>query len=59
MSTRTVVTEVETFPLEAQLPDGGYGASKVRLPVRVATLVKRSPPRTAPSAGASPSARRG
>ncbi|MFK4267427.1 mandelate racemase/muconate lactonizing enzyme family protein [Streptomyces milbemycinicus] len=40
MSTRTVVTEVETFPLEAHLPDGGYGASKVRLPVRVATLVK-------------------
>ncbi|MEV7391550.1 mandelate racemase/muconate lactonizing enzyme family protein [Streptomyces sp. NPDC091215] len=40
MSTRTVVTEVETFPLESPLPDGGYGASKVRLPVRAATLVK-------------------
>ncbi|GAA4013337.1 mandelate racemase/muconate lactonizing enzyme family protein [Streptomyces plumbiresistens] len=40
MSTRTVVTAVETFPLEAPLLDGGYGASKTRLPVRAATLVK-------------------
>jgi D-galactarolactone cycloisomerase len=34
------VVRVETFPLEAPLPDGGYGASKVRLAARVATLVK-------------------
>jgi D-galactarolactone cycloisomerase len=37
---RPCVARVESFPLEAPLPDGGYGASTVRLPARIATLVK-------------------
>ena len=37
---RPRVARVESFPLEAPLPDGGYGASMVRLAARVATLVK-------------------
>ena len=37
---RPRVDRVETFPLEAVLPDGGYGASKVLLPARVCTIVK-------------------
>lgn len=37
---RPVIDRVETFPLEYILPDGGYGASRVRLPARTATLVK-------------------
>jgi D-galactarolactone cycloisomerase len=37
---RPTVARVETFPLEAVLPDGGYGASKVLLPARVCTIVK-------------------
>ncbi|WP_190812800.1 mandelate racemase/muconate lactonizing enzyme family protein [Saccharopolyspora pogona] len=40
MPSRPVVTEIETFPLEFVLPDGGYGASKVINPARVATIVK-------------------
>jgi D-galactarolactone cycloisomerase len=34
------VARVEAFALEAPLPGGGYGASTVRLPARIATLVK-------------------
>lgn len=37
---RPTVTEVETFPLESEIPDGGYGSSKGRVTHRVATLVK-------------------
>ncbi|GGQ35798.1 mandelate racemase/muconate lactonizing enzyme family protein [Streptomyces mutabilis] len=40
MSTRTTVTTVETFPLEARLAGGGFGSAKARVPARVATLVK-------------------
>ncbi|MEB3370130.1 mandelate racemase/muconate lactonizing enzyme family protein [Saccharopolyspora mangrovi] len=40
MSGRATVTEIETFPLEFVLPDGGYGASKVINAARVATIVK-------------------
>lgn len=37
---RPVVDAVETYPLEYVLPDGGYGASRVRVPARIATLIK-------------------
>lgn len=29
-----IVARVEAFPLEAPLPDGGYGSSMTRVPVR-------------------------
>jgi D-galactarolactone cycloisomerase len=34
------IERVETFALEHELPDGGYGASKIRPAARTATLVK-------------------
>ncbi|MEU6128456.1 mandelate racemase/muconate lactonizing enzyme family protein [Saccharopolyspora sp. NPDC047091] len=40
MPSRPVVAEVETFPLEAELPGGGYGASRNAVGARVGTLVK-------------------
>ncbi|MCR3721998.1 MULTISPECIES: mandelate racemase/muconate lactonizing enzyme family protein [Prauserella salsuginis group] len=40
MRTRPFVTEVETFPLEVELEDGGYGSARARVAARVATLVK-------------------
>lgn len=38
--TRPIVTEVETFPLESVLDDGGYGSARARVGARVATLVR-------------------
>ena len=40
MTSDTTIQRIEVFPLEHKLKDGGFGASKVRVPARTATLVK-------------------
>lgn len=40
MNRQATIQRIQTFPLEHILADGGFGASKVRVPARVATLVK-------------------